>query len=208
MCSPLRTRASLHSIKQCKVVQRPSAIFRCEDSKSITETEAWDSWISTSRGTVVIMHLYLSTSSSLCLYHHQIHFPVRQYCISPWAWPVVIEILLNINIDCGRNVAHCLFCIQWNGRGTRSEMKRRHSRRTQFMSLPGFLQIAATDGSLKRYAPNMFHTSPYLHILSQNAQAAHYTWFTNSFGVYSFCTKLWRSIYLMQPWQAASRHFS
>lgn len=92
---PWRTRASLHSIKQSKVVQRPSAIFRCEGSKSITEGRYWDSWISTSSGTGVIMHLYLSTSSSLCPHHHQIHFPVSQYCILPYAWPVeILEILI------------------------------------------------------------------------------------------------------------------
>lgn len=78
---PLRTRASLHSTKQCKVVHRPSAIFRCEGSKSITEGRYWDSWISTSNDTGVIMHLYLSTSSSLCPYHDQIHFSVSQYCV-------------------------------------------------------------------------------------------------------------------------------
>lgn len=81
--TPLRTRESLHSIQQCKGVQRPSAIFRCEGSKSITGGRYWDSWISTRSGTGMIMHLYLSTSSSLCPYHHQIHFPDRQYCIFP-----------------------------------------------------------------------------------------------------------------------------
>lgn len=99
---PLRTRASLHFIKQCKVVQRPLAIFRRGGSKSITEGRYWDSWISTSSGTGVIMHLYLSTSSSLGPYHHQIHFPVNQHCIFPQAWPVEIEILVNINIYGGK----------------------------------------------------------------------------------------------------------
>lgn len=80
---PSRTRASLHSIKQCEVVQRPSAIFRCEGSKSITEGRYWDSWISTSSGIGMIMRFYLSTLSSLCPYHYQIHFSVSQYCILP-----------------------------------------------------------------------------------------------------------------------------
>lgn len=70
-------------IPSCEVVQRPSAIFRCEGSKSITERKYWDSWISTSSGIGVIMRLYLSTLSSLCPYHYQIHFSVSQYCILP-----------------------------------------------------------------------------------------------------------------------------
>lgn len=119
---PLRTRASLHPIKQCKVIQRPSAIFRHGGSKSITEGRYWDSWISTSSGRGVIMPLYLSTSSSLCLYHQQIHFPVSHYCTLPEALPVEIEILLNINIY-RRVLACCLFCIQSKGRYDGSEMK-------------------------------------------------------------------------------------
>lgn len=95
---PLRTKVSLHSTQQCKVVLRPSATFRCDGSKSITRGRCWDSWISTSRDIGVIMHIYRSTSSFLCTCRNQIHFSVRRYCALLWAWPVEIEICLNINI--------------------------------------------------------------------------------------------------------------
>lgn len=72
---------SPHPIKKYKVVQTPSAIFRSEGSKSITEGRHWDSWMSTSSSTGVIMHLYLSRSSSLCPYRSWIHFSVIQNCI-------------------------------------------------------------------------------------------------------------------------------
>lgn len=181
---PLRTRASLHPIKQCKVIQRPSAIFRHGGSKSITEGRYWDSWISTSSGRGVIMPLYLSTSSSLCLYHQQIHFPVSHYCTLPGALPVEIEILLNINIY--RIVlACCLFCIQSKGNMTDQRWSRDTQEEHNSCLTRLFFRQQRQMG-LKRLAPNMFPTSLYLHFPAQNAQAAHYTWFTNSSRVYSF----------------------
>lgn len=124
---PLRTRASLHPIKQCKVIQRPSAIFRHRASKSITEGRYWDSGISTSNGRGVIMPLYLSTSSSLCLYHQQIHFPVSHYCTLPQALLVEIEILLNINIY--RSEYLLVACFAFKARGDMTDQ--RWSRDTQ-----------------------------------------------------------------------------
>lgn len=94
---PLRTRPPLHSTK----LHRPFAIFRCEGSKFITEGGHWDSWISTSSTSHVIMHLYLFTSSSLSPYHNQIQIPVSQYYI--------LQCVLsstNINV-CGRILRTC-----------------------------------------------------------------------------------------------------
>ena len=108
---PLRTRASLHCIKECKVVQRPSAIFRCDGSKSITEETYWDSLISTSNGRGVIMHCNLSTSSFLCPYHNEIHFPVSQcwiFAVSMTCWDGnAFNIYIYVEL-----VARVFFCIQ------------------------------------------------------------------------------------------------
>lgn len=107
---PLTTRASLHFIKQCKVVQRPSAIFRCEGSKSITEGRYWDSWISTSSGMDVIMHLL----SVHIIFPVPISQPntfscqsVLYFSLSMTCWD---RTSLNINI-CGKILARRLFCI-------------------------------------------------------------------------------------------------
>lgn len=127
---PLRTKASLHSTLQCKVVLRPSAIFRCEGSKSITRGRYWDNWISTSRDIGVIMHIYLSTSSFLCTCRNQIHFSARRYCALLWAWPVAIEICLNINI---LDVVLVTCLAFWAREEVKDHNWKKRSRRTQLL---------------------------------------------------------------------------
>lgn len=130
--------------QQCKVVLRPLAIFRSEGSKSITRGRCWDSWISTSRDIGVIMHIYLFTSSFLCTCCNQIHFSVRGFCALLWAWPVAIEICLNINI---LDVVLVTCLAFWAREEVKDQNWKKRTRRTQFLPCLFF------------FAPNIFCTS-------------------------------------------------
>lgn len=105
----------------------------------------WDSWISTSGDTGVIMHLYLSSSSSPGPYHKEIHFSVRRcWCFCFKHAPTAeTEICLNTNV-CGRRLEAC-FAVR-----ARKEVRdHRWSSCTQekhILCLPAFLLKAVTDG--------------------------------------------------------------
>ena len=83
-------------------------------SKSITDRRHRDSWISTSSGTRMIMHFYLSTTSSRCAYHHQMHFLVSRVVCFALSIPYLGFFCILIY---GKNAALGSLCIRYMTQG-------------------------------------------------------------------------------------------
>lgn len=115
------------------------AIFRCEVSKFITEGGHWDSWISTSSTSHVILHLYLFTSPSLFPYYNQIQIPVSQFyvlqCVLSSTNINVCRRILVLHSDLGKRL------------NIRDEAPEQSSNRWVW----------------RIFSPSMFDTSLYLH---------------------------------------------